>query len=824
MSNKRFHWETRPIALVENIVSGKNYRFTVLTSRLIRMEYSPNGIFEDRPSQSFFYRDFPKVSFEISRTNGKLKIRTTELCLTYKEEEEFSEDNLSISLKSEPASTWRFGEDFDDLGGTCQTLDTVDGAIPLERGVCSRFGFSVLDDSDTLLLGEDDWVHVRVPNSKDVYFFGYGYNYLDAIKDLYKLTGEPPMLPDYALGNWWSRYYKYTQQEYLDLMERFRDEDVPFSVSVVDMDWHLVDIPKEFHDENDPLEGKGWTGYTWNRELFPDYKEFLKCLKTYNLKTALNLHPHAGVRRFDDMYEEMAKACGVDPKCGKRIPFNILSPDFMKNYFDILHHPYEEAGVNFWWMDWQQGKDYSWIHEPNKDGKMQDEREVLNPLWMLNHLHILDISRNGKRPMFFSRYCGPGSHRYPIGFSGDTVVSWASLKFQPYFTATASNIGYGWWSHDIGGHDRGYCDEELVVRWIQLGVFSPINRLHSSNDPFVRKEPWMFGGQCEEIIKKWLRLRHRLFPYVYTMNYRMHKELVPFIQPMYYTYPKSNAAYEVPGQFWFGSELLVAPITEKNSVVSKLGKAEAWLPAGDWFDFFDGTHYASSRGRKLQLHRELEGYPVLAKAGAIVPMAEHVPHNNKLGKAENMEVVVFPGKNNHFVLYEDAGDMHDYQKGEYVTTEFEMQWSKLPCFSIHAAKGELTLIPQKRNWTIHLRGFHRNIAVKVYVDGKLYSDGPAEKVVRVTADVTSEIQVFVHGMELINDNVHVKEKCLSILQGTQVEFATKNQTWELINDDSLCLHKKLYKMASTARQNTPMVEAIREQLSLTEDEYLGTQR
>jgi alpha-glucosidase (family GH31 glycosyl hydrolase) len=142
------------------------------------------------------------------------------------------------------------------------------------------------------------------------------------------------------------------------------------------------------------------------------------------------------------MYEEMARACGIDPSTKERVKFDILSRDFMEKYFDILHHPYEEAGVNFWWMDWQQGRDFWWIHAPNKNGNLQDPREVVHPLWFLNHLHIADIKRNGLRPMFFSRYSGPGSHRYPVGFSGDTMITWEALDFQPYFTLTASNVGY----------------------------------------------------------------------------------------------------------------------------------------------------------------------------------------------------------------------------------------------------------------------------------------------------------------------------------------------------------------------------------------------
>ena len=513
MQKKRFAWKVSPLARKENMVVGEKYRFTVLTPFLIRMEYGPDGLFEDRASRSVFHRDFPQCGLTVTRSDGVLVLQTENLVLTYREDMPFGEDTLSVRLKTEPGSQWCFGEDFEDLGGTVKTLDEVVGACKLGRGIVSRNGFSVLDDSGTPVLEPDGWIGVRRENTVDCYFFGYGFEYLKAVQDFYRLTGIPPMLPAYALGNWWSRYHAYTQQEYCDLVERFEEEQVPFSVGVVDMDWHIVNIPEEQREEESKFRS-GWTGYSWNEALFPDYRAFLRFLKEKNLHTALNLHPAQGIRRHEKMYREMALACGVDPESGKRIPIDVLSPEFMANYFDILHHPYEADGVDFWWMDWQQGTDYWWIHAPNQPGEYQDPRERVDPLWLLNHLHILDISRNGKRPMFFSRYAGPGSQRYPVGFSGDTIVGWEALNFQPYFTATATNIGYTAWSHDIGGHMCGYRDDELQVRWLQLGVFSPINRLHSTSSEFAGKEPWNYPEPARSIMKRWLRLRHKLFPYL----------------------------------------------------------------------------------------------------------------------------------------------------------------------------------------------------------------------------------------------------------------------------------------------------------------------
>lgn len=820
--NKRFVYETRPLALPQNMVSGEKYRFTVLTPSLIRMEYSSQGVFEDRASQSVFFRDFPVNQFSKESKNGWLTIETENLILTYKENEVFSADTLSVKLKIEPASTWNYGEDFEDLKGTTKTLDVANGAIPLERGICSRNGFSVMDDSHTLLLNDIGWVEVRVPNTIDCYFWGYGFQYLDAVKDLYRLTGVPPMLPAYALGNWWSRYHDYTQEEYQDLILRFEEENIPFSVSVVDMDWHIVKIPEEYKNGEGPLFESGWTGYSWNKELFPDYKGFLKFLKDHNLRTSLNLHPAQGVACHEDMYEEMARACGIDPTTKERVRLDILSPEFMEKYFDILHHPYEEDGVDFWWMDWQQGQSYWWIHEENKDGKMQDEREILDPLWMLNHLHIADIKRNGKRPMFFSRYSGPGSQRYPVGFSGDTLVTWESLDFQPYFTATSSNVGYSWWSHDIGGHMSGYRDDDLITRWMQLGVFSPINRLHSCNTDFIRKEPWCFEEKTENIMKNWLRLRHRLFPYIYTMNYRNHVDLEPLVQPMYYAYPKKSAAYEVKNQFMFGSELMVAPITSPTNSITQMGSVNAWLPAGDWFDFFTGLHYTSKAGRTLSVHRKINDYPVFAKAGAIVPMQ----NSFSLEAGSDLEVVIFPGASNRFALYEDAGDGSEFENGEFTKTEMSLDWSANPVFTVKPATGALSLLPKERNYKFVLRGYNANISVKALVDGKeiantcSYDADTHSVVVKLSVDVTSEIRVMISGEKLITDNGDVAARITSLLQKAQLHTSLKIEIMNIVKDGNRPLNRKLVAINNACTRGieyNDLIEALKEQLILVEE-------
>ena len=820
MEKNRFKWAVRPVALKENTVSGRNYRFTVLTPSLLRLEYDPQGNFEDRASQVAFYRDFEKNDFTYKTEDGILTVETGNLTLTYRENAEFSAETLSIKLNIEPASSWKFGEEFEDLGGTVKTLDTINGALPLGRGVCSRNGFSVLDDSGSMTLGDDGWIELRGTDLYDVYFFGYGFDYNGAVRDLYRLTGVPPMLPAYALGNWWSRYHKYTQQEYIDLMERFKKENIPFSVGVIDMDWHIVDIPE---DKRDPESPGGWTGYSWNKELFPDYRAFLKYLHDNHIATSLNLHPADGIRRHEDMYEEMARACGIDPSTGERVRLDIVSKNYMANYFDIIHHPYEKDGVDFWWMDWQQGTDYHWIHEANRDGKYKNELERVDPLWMLNHLHILDISRNGKRPMFFSRFSGPGSQRYPVGFSGDTLCTWESLDFQPYFTATSSNIGYSWWSHDIGGHQKGYRSPDMLTRWMQLGAFSPINRIHSSHSLYQQKEPWFYSKDISDVMKDTLRMRHALFPYIYTMNYRNHTELKPLVTPMYYHYPKCGAAYDVKNQFFFGSELMVAPITEERHPVSHLAKTTAWIPDGEWFDFFDGSHYSGLGGRKMNIYRTIEKYPVFAKSGAIVPMANY--KDNVLCNSDDMTVVVFPSADNSFTLYEDAGDGNEFENGAYAKTLMTVKWDGGAEFTINAAKGDLSLIPEKRSWNIAFRGVNSDVSAKVAVNGRevnadvSYDRDTHTLNVRVTAASDETVTAVVSGENVMYDNSDYEQRIYDITLLCDLDLMAKENIHQESVKNELSVHQRIYKLSGQDRNTQAVVDAVAEQLTLTEPEF-----
>lgn len=774
MGANRFKWATDGKANNHATFSGEFYRFTFLTDRLVRIEYDKEGVFEDRPSQSFFTRNLPVPNFIASvDENDVLRIETEHIVFTYKKGAPFSASSLQIKLKEPPATVWHYGETPTSLKGTARTLDGADGKIPLGEGVVSRSGISVVDDSDSLVLDENGWLANRNPDTKDIYVFCYGHDYKSAIRDLYKVTGAPALLPRYALGNWWSRYYNYTEEEYKNLLLRFKNENIPFSVAIVDMDWHIVDIK----NEDGSRDSRGWTGYTWNEELFPDHKGFLNFLKENNVHTALNLHPAAGIGPHEKQYEEFAAAVGIDPATKEWIPFDILNPEFAEKYFDILHHPYEDEGVDFWWMDWQQGNNFSKLYS---EAIKEKGLEKADPLWILNHLHTIDAARGGKRPMLFSRYAGIGSHRYSIGFSGDSKRTWKSLEFQPYFTATASNVGYSWWSHDIGGFMYGYKDDELLVRWMQLGVFSPINRLHSTKSEFAGKEPWNLQPEHSKIACDWLRFRHKLIPYIYTMNYKNHTELTPMIQPMYYSYPECDEAYEYKKQYMFGSELMVAPISEKQDPVSLLSRAEVWLPEGEWYDYFTGFKYEGNK--TCEVYRHLAEYPVFAKAGAIIPTYKYYPDNELINRDE-MTVEVFPGATNEFTLYQDEGDGERYKEGHFATTSMKLDWSETPKFTIESAEGDLKVIPKKRNFKVKFRGLSASPQINVRLNGRTakfavdYDAATETATVVVTAKSVETIEFELEGVQ-VTQNKNAAKRAYDIILHAQCEYDAKDKLWE----------------------------------------------
>ncbi len=791
-----FHPSFAPVADPDAVVRAQQARFTILTPQLIRMEYDPAGAFEDRPSQAIWYRQQPVPAFSTAWDEDFLVIETSALRLRYNQAAgAFSPTSLQVEVKSLGA-VYHFGaESTANLGGTYRTLDTIDGNVPLEPGLISRAGWAVYDDSRSLVFNSRGWIAPRddPEAALDLYFFGYGHDYLRAIQDLQKVTGQTPLLPRWALGNWWSRYFEYSEQSLKALILAFRQHRVPLSVCIIDMDWHITQTGNA---------SSGWTGYTWNRVLFPDPQGLIDWLHQMGLKTALNLHPALGVWPHEQAYPAMCAALGVEPSQDP-VQFDISDPTFTQAYFDLLHHPYEQMGVDFWWIDWQQGT--------------QTRLPGLDPLFWLNHLHFYDLGRDGsKRPFIFSRWGGLGNHRYPIGFSGDTVITWDSLAFQPYFTATASNVGYGWWSHDIGGHMFGMEDGELFARWIQFGVFSPILRMHATKDAYIDHCPWAFDPGVFEITRSALRFRHALIPYLYSMSYRNEKDGIPPVLPLYYQHPTEEAAYNCPQEYLFGSELLAAPVTAPADPDLRLGKQAVWLPEGDWFDFFNGDRYTG--GEWQALYVKVEHTPVFARAGAIVPLAHGAAVEGVANPAE-LEVWIFPGADRRFELFEDDGESSAYRQGQYRLTSFSQDWQRQSLtFTIHPTQGAIDVAPDPRTYILTFKGIIAPASVTVQQDGETlnvaYAYDPAAHTLRLDgielpATATLIVALSTSAETLMATPLSVEEKVRRLLGSFRAPTFVKSRIDaalpQLLEDVSTI---RRFNLALTRSQVQALVETI----------------
>ncbi|HXR39514.1 MAG TPA: TIM-barrel domain-containing protein [Terracidiphilus sp.] len=669
-----------PVADPRAVVTVGNARFTVLTPELIRMEWAADGKFENHASFVFLNRRLPVPRFEsdneASGPNKTLTLETDTLILSYTPSGDghFTSDDLSITLKKVDGGkvVWHPSDtDSQNLLGTTRTLDGALGSKtqePIGEGLVSRSGWSVVDDSTRPLFDSADfsfkdgekspwpWVMERPTGERqDLYFFGYGHDYRKALGDYVRVAGRIPLPPRFAFGAWWSRYWDYTDQELDQLVNGFHENDVPLDVFVIDMGWHMSDEQLRAMGEKDQSNHDlGWSGYTWNKTLFPDPDDFLARLHAEGLKTTLNLHPASGVEPWEKAYPAMAKAMGIDPATRKYVPFQITDKKFATNYMELVHHPLEKQGIDFWWLDWQQ--------------EQKTEMPGVMPTWWLNYVHFTDQQREGKRPILFHRWGGLGNHRYQIGFSGDTISVWDSLQFQPWFTATAANVGYAYWSHDIGGHMPGVVDPELYTRWVEFGAFSPILRTHTTKNPESERRAWAYPEPYSSILRSTFQLRYALEPYLYTEARRTYDTGVAFFRPLYYDWPEDQAAYDSKGEYVFGDQLLVSPVTAPVDKASGLATEKVWLPKGEWIEWPTGKHFAGPTA--VERSFSIEQTPVYLRAGAIVPMQPPMRYTGEK-PVDPLIVNVWPladGATSNYSVYEDSGHSVDYQHGVYAKT------------------------------------------------------------------------------------------------------------------------------------------------------------
>ncbi len=685
-----------------------NARFTVIADGVVRMEWSPSGSFVDAPSFVAADRTPRKAAYTVGNSGKWVVIKTSKMEVRYRRASgQFTPDNLSIaSAKGVKPFAWKPGnKQQGNLKGTYRTLDGYNGdtkdngtPMPLEDGLLATDGWTLIDDSRNFLFDSSDWPWVMPrteKNGQDWYFMAYGDDYKAALKEFTLFAGKMPLPPRYAFGYWWSRYWSYSDTELRELIDKFHTYAIPLDVLVIDIDWHYVE------------KGLGgWTGWTWNTRLFPDYARLLSHIRDNGLKVTLNLHPADGVISTEECYPRVARRMGVDPATKKTIPWEGSNKRFMTTMFDEVLHPYERQGVDFWWLDWQQ-----WPYDRKVDS--------LSNTWWCNYTFFSDMERNrDTRPMLYHRWGGLGNHRYQIGFSGDAYITWKTLAFQPYFTNCASNVLYGYWSHDIGGHQfeggqhsvRKF-DDELYVRWMQYGALSPVLRTHSTKNALLNKEIWNFTGETFEALRGAVLFRYSIVPYIYAMARKGYDDGLSLCRPMYYDYPRAAQSYAYRNQYMFGENIMVAPIAApmKDGVSTQ----KVWLPEGsDWYEWHTGALLKG--GAETERKFTLTEYPVYVKAGSIIPL-----YTNATTLSENgmpVTIGVFPGNGGQFDMYEDSGNGKDYAAANAYTRLAYTRNANILKVTIGARRGSYNGMPSERKYSVKV--YNSAMPDRVTVDGQ----------------------------------------------------------------------------------------------------------
>ncbi len=635
-----------PAAPANPVVVGAA-RFTVVTPGCVRIEYSPDGKFMDAPSLFAVGRQARFNGFRLTKNGPGTVIDTGRVRLTYTPDgRPFSPENLSAVITNHGMTArWTPGAaNPGNLGGTIRTLDGADGPEDLGQGLLSRDGWYLLDDSRTPLQ-TDGWVQSRPASAgTDWYLFGYGDDYKSALKSLAAIGGAVPMPRKYALGAWYSRYWPYSSADYRQVVGEYASHDFPLDNIVMDMDWHK----------------DGWTGWSWNRALLPDAEQLLPWFHSQGLHVTLNLHPADGVGPQEDQYAAFMKDMGADPATKQTLPFDAADKKYMGALFADIFAPLEKDGVDFWWLDWQQ---YEFT---------RSVPDLTNLFW-LNTLLYDRTGQNGRRGLSFSRWAGWGDHRHPIHFSGDASTSFAMLAFEVPFTATAGNVGCFFWSHDIGGHNRGR-NEESYARWVQFGATSAVLRSHSTRDPTMDRRPWLYPAWATNSMRASFHLRSQLFPYIYSSAWETCRDTVPLDRPLYIDYPRDESAYHNAQEFLLGDALLAAPVVTPGVGPGHVAHQTVWFPpGGDWYNVFTGEH--DGGGTDALVSADINEFPLYAQGGVPIPMQ---PYQPRMATAPLTTLVVrcYPGANGQkgaFTLHEDDGTTTAYQRGEFATTPLSYQ-------------------------------------------------------------------------------------------------------------------------------------------------------
>ncbi len=756
---------SKSVANERAVFQGPNYRITVLTERLVRLEYSVDGHFSDDLTTLVQNRRFSVPQFKVEQDQTYLVITTSYFMLQYLKNKPFlgpkfaPDSNLKVVLLNTD-KMWFYGQaEARNFKGGAISLDDYKGRVKLDKGLYSTDGFVMLDDSGNFEIDANGFLVKPDVNKVDLYLFMYKRDFGMCLRDYFTLTGYPPLIPRYALGVWWNREKIYNFDNTKSLVKAFNRYQIPLSVLLLSEFWHI----KDANDYN-----LYRTGFSFNRELFPNPEEFVKYMHDRGVRVGVNIDPSEGVRKEEDRYLNIAQELNIAD--GVTIPYNVFDKNFMALYVKHLIDPLLDLGVDVYWLDYK------------KD---------LEAIQTLQYYYNKDFDRmKDTRPLVLTRSPLVAPHRAGILYSGETIVGWDTLKFLPFYNSMAANKGVSWWSHDVGGYKDGIEDSELYLRYVQLSAFSPIFRFSAKRGVYYKREPWMWDVKTFTIAREYCWLRQRLIPYLYTAAYEYHKTGMPLIQPIYYTYPEIYDEPTYRNEYYFGKELFIAPITKPKDITMNRSIERVFLPKGIWYDFKTGKKFVGNK-RYVVFYKE-EEYPIFARAGAIIPLANLEKNINDTNPPKSMEINVFPGQSNEFKLYEDDGITKLHEDGYYIVTSIDYNYLQNNyTLIIHPVEGKTEIIPRLRDYKIRFRNTRTADSVEIYLNGNLanleyecYEDENDFVVDIKGVDTTKQLTVNCKGKDIeINAVRIVNEDVNSIISDLKITTKLKEEIANIFFSD-----------------------------------------
>jgi len=579
------------------------------------------------------------------------------------------------------------------------------------------------------------------------YYFMYGGNADGVIAQMRSLTGEVPMLPLWTYGFWQSRERYKTQYELMEVVDKHRELGVPLDGIVQDWQywgshylWNAMEFlssdfpnPKQMiddvHAKNAHIAITIWSSFGPQTK---QYKELNEKGMLFNFKT----WPLSGLDTWPPNRDYMSGVRVYDP-------FNPAARDIYWNHLTRLY----DLGIDSWWMDSTEPDHMDFKQEDyNEQAYLGSFRKVRNAFPLMTVGGVYDHQRaagSDKRVFIYTRSGFAGQQRYAANvWSGDIGSSWESLRNQIPAGLNFTLTGNPNFNSDIGGffagaYNRGWGDktatknplfQELYVRWMQQGAFTPMMRSHGTD---IKREIYYFGKKGEPIydaIESAIHLRYSLLPYIYSTSWEVTNKQSSFMRALFMDFVDDKKVWDVNDKYMFGKSILVAPIVKAQYTPEKIvkvneetgwDKKEAtgaegqsavdftakkstsiYLPAGTvWYDYW--TNEKHNGGQEITRETTIDLIPLYIRAGSIIPIGPKVQYATEK-TWDNLEVRVYAGANGSFTLYEDEFDNYNYENGAY--TEIPMSWNNnSKTLTIGARKGSYNGMIQKRKFTVVLQ-------------------------------------------------------------------------------------------------------------------------